>query len=56
MDFYFFIVKREGLLAVSYFLFRAMENTLQMMNGRNETFRQSLKRADTSSKIVHHTH
>jgi chromosome segregation ATPase len=29
---------------------RAMENTIQVMNGKNERFRQSLKRADASSE------
>lgn len=33
-------------------LYSAMENTLQVMNGKNEKFRQSLRRADASSKNI----
>ena len=33
-------------------MYRAMENTIQVMNGKNERFRQSLKRADASSKNI----
>ena len=31
---------------------RALENTLQVMNGRNEKFRKSLTRADSSSELT----
>ena len=42
------LLGRPGHDPLSYH--RAMENTLHLMNGRNETYRKSLTRVDKSSK------
>lgn len=35
-------------------VYRAMENTLLLMNSKNENYRKSLSKVDTSSKLCVH--